>query len=322
MHELTITSGRSMHLIDPQLTIWGWEIPVYLFLGGLVSGILFFSALYYLRGKTDEMPTVVRVTPLFAPILLGLGLLALFLDLEYKLHVFRFYTNIRLESPMSWGSWTLAVIFPLSIIWAALHIDKVFPNWRWPVVWIEKTLSFFNKHARAIAWLLIVYSALLGMYTGILLSAFNARPFWNSAILGPLFLVSGLSTGLALNLLLSRHEKEKHLLGRIDVMAISVEVFLIIHLFMGFLASTQVHIDAAKLFLGGPYTASFWVFVVALGLLLPAVIELLELRGKILSTRLSAVLVLFGGLLLRFIVVEAGQVSHWLVGLVDYWIGG
>jgi formate-dependent nitrite reductase membrane component NrfD len=101
-----------------------------------------------------------------------------------------------------------------------------------------------------------------------------------------------------------------------------VEVFLIIHLFMGFLASTQVHIDAAKLFLGGPYTASFWVFVVALGLLLPAVIELLELRGKILSTRLSAVLVLFGGLLLRFIVVEAGQVSHWLVGLVDYWIGG
>lgn len=317
MHELTITSGRSMHLIDPQLTIWGWEIPVYLFLGGLVSGILFFSALYFLCGKADEMPTVVRVTPLFAPLLLGLGLLALFLDLEYKLHVFRFYTNIRLESPMSWGSWTLALIFPLSVIWSALHIDKVLPNWRWPFVWMEKVTAFFGQHARLIAWLLIIYAALLGMYTGILLSAFNARPFWNSAILGPLFLVSGMSTGLALNLLLSRNENEKHLLGRIDVMAISVELFLIIHLFMGFLASTQVHIDAARLFLGGPYTASFWIFVVALGLLLPAVIEFLEMRGKVLTTRIPALLVLSGGLLLRFIIVEAGQVSRWIVGVLD-----
>ncbi|MDZ7268192.1 MAG: polysulfide reductase NrfD [candidate division KSB1 bacterium] len=315
MPELDVTSGRNMHLIHPHLTIWGWEIPLYLFLGGLVAGILFFSALYFLRGKAEELPTVVRVTPLFAPFLLALGLLALFLDLEYKLHVFRFYTNIRLESPMSWGSWTLAVIFPLSVIWAGMHVDHVFPRWRWPWPWLEKLLLFFKRYARAVAWLLIVYAALLGMYTGILLSAFNARPFWNSAILGPLFLVSGLSTGLALNLLLSHREGEKHLLGRLDVMAISVELFLIIHLFMGFLASTQVHIDAAKLFLGGPYTASFWVFVVGLGLLLPMVIELLELRGEVLPTRIPALLVLFGGLLLRFIVVEAGQVSHWSMGM-------
>ncbi len=315
MHELDVTSGRSMHLIDPHLTIWGWEIPVYLFLGGMVAGILFFSAFYFLRGKADEMPATVRLTPLFAPVLLGLGLLALFLDLEYKRHVFRFYTNIRLESPMSWGSWTLAVIFPLSVIWAALHLDRVFPQWRWPWPWLERLVLFVKKHARVVAWLLIVYAALLGMYTGILLSAFNARPFWNSAILGPLFLVSGLSTGLALNLLLSRQEREKHTLAHLDVIAISIELFLIIHLFMGFLASTQVHIDAARLFLGGPYTAAFWVFVVGLGLLLPAVIELLELRGKILSTRIPALLVLFGGLLLRFIVVEAGQVSQWSVAL-------
>lgn len=314
MNELTITSGRNMHLIDPHLTIWGWEIPVYLFIGGLVSGILFFSALYFIRGKADEMPTTVRFTPLFAPLLLGLGLFALFLDLEYKLHVYRFYTNIRLESPMSWGSWTLAVILPLSILWALLQVEHVFPKWRWPYAWMERVIAFFKKYMRAIAWLLIIYSALLGMYTGILLSAFNARPFWNSAILGPLFLVSGLSTGLALNLLFSRSEKEKHLLGRIDIMAISVEIFLIIHLFMGMLASSQVHIEAAKLFLGGPFTAGFWVFVVALGLLTPAIIELLEMRHKVLPTKIPALLVLLGGLLLRFIVVEAGQASEWMVG--------
>ena len=35
------------------------------------------------------------------------------------------------------------------------------------------------------------------IYTGILLNTMVARPLWNSAILGPLFLVSGLSAGAA-----------------------------------------------------------------------------------------------------------------------------
>ena len=311
MHEITITSGRNMHLIDPHLSIWGWEIPVYLFLGGLVSGILFFSALFYLRGKGDEFPTITYRGPLFAPFLLAIGLFVLFLDLEYKLHVYRFYTNIRLQSPMSWGSWTLAVIFPLSIIWALLHLNKVFPNWQMPFAWITKTLNLFRKYARTLAWVLIIYASLLGMYTGILLSAFNARPFWNTAILGPLFLVSGFSTGLALNLLLSKNAREIHLLSRIDVMAIGVEIFLIIHMFMGFLASTEIHIQAARLFLGGPYTAEFWIFVVGLGLIFPGLLEILEVNGKSIPSKIPALFILAGGLLLRFIIVEAGQFSQW-----------
>lgn len=312
MRELTITSGRNLPHIDPHLTVWGWEIPVYLFLGGLVSGILFFSALYFIRGKENDMSTVVRVTPLLAPLFLGLGLFALFLDLEYKLHVFRFYTNIRLESPMSWGSWTLAVIFPLSVIWSAIHIEKVFPRWRWPFQWLDRAVAFFKQHARPVAWVMMIYALLLGMYTGILLSAFNARPFWNTSILGPLFLVSGFSTSVALNILLSRNDEEKHLLTRIDIMAIGVEIFLIIHMFMGFLASTQVHIEAAQLFLGGPYTAEFWIFVVGLGLVFPALVETLEMTGKVTVSRIPALLVLFGGLMLRFIIVEAGQISQWM----------
>ncbi len=311
MRELTITSGREMAHIDPYLAIWGWEIPLYLFIGGLVSGILFFAALYFIRGKEAEMPTVVRITPLFAPLFLAAGLLALFLDLEYKFHVFRFYTNIRLESPMSWGSWTLAVIFPLSLAWAMIHVEKVFPNWRWPFARLATVVSFLKKYARTIAWIMLIYALLLGMYTGILLSAFNARPFWNTSILGPLFLVSGFSTGAALNLLFSRSEHEKRLLTRIDVVAIGVEIFLIIHMFMGFLASSEVQIQAANLFLGGPYTAPFWVFVVGLGLVFPGLVEILDLRGKIAATRIPALLVLFGGIVLRFIIVDAGQVSGW-----------
>lgn len=36
MHEIDI--NRNSHLIDPQLHIWGWEVPVYLFLAGWRRG--------------------------------------------------------------------------------------------------------------------------------------------------------------------------------------------------------------------------------------------------------------------------------------------
>jgi protein NrfD len=81
---------------------------------------------------------------------------------------------------------------------------------------------------------------------------------------------------------------------------------------MGFLASTQVQIDAANMFLGGPYTMSFWIFVVILGMLLPALLEIMELGKFHIPVVMPAILVIFGSLMLRFIIVYAGQVSRWL----------
>ena len=95
-------------------------------------------------------------------------------------------------------------------------------------------------------------------------------------------------------------------------MLIGIELFLIIHMFMGFLASTEVQIEAAHMFLGGQYTVSFWVFVVIIGLLLPVLLEILELQKLHIPALISTVLVIFGSLMLRFIIVYAGQVSRYL----------
>lgn len=95
-------------------------------------------------------------------------------------------------------------------------------------------------------------------------------------------------------------------------MLIGIELFLIVHMFMGFLASTQVQIDAVNLFLGGPYTTSFWIFVVFLGMIIPAILEVLELRKYHIPAILPAILVLFGSLMLRFLIAYAGQESRWL----------
>jgi protein NrfD len=312
MREEIIISGRMNHLIDPQLNIWHWHIPLYLFFGGLAAGILFFAALYTILGKEDRYPAAVKLAPFITPVILVAGLIALFFDLNNKPMFWRLYTTIRLESPMSWGAWTLMVVTPASMIWCALNIREIFPKWDWKFDWIIRLEEWIKGYKIHLAWVLLIFSVILGIYTGILLSAFNARPLWNSSIMGPLFLASGLSTGAAFIMLVSRSHAERIMFSKIDLMLIGIELFLIVHLFMGLLASTQVQIDAAMLFLGGPYTAAFWVLVVLMGMLIPALLEVLELRKFRVPVLIPGLLVLFGGLMLRFIITYAGQVSRWL----------
>lgn len=312
MREEIIVSGRNNYLIDPHLHIWHWQIPLYLFLGGLAAGILFFAALFTIMGKEDKYRAAVKIAPHIVPWILIIGLLALMLDLKHKLYFWRLYTTIRLESPMSWGAWVLMLVTPLSFIWSAIHIKDVFPLWDWKFKILKDLEAFFTKQKINIAWVMGIASVILGVYTGILFSAFNARPLWNTSVLGLLFLSSGLSAGAATIMLFSKKHKERTMFAKIDIGIILVELFLIVHMFMGFLASTQVQINAAELFLGGPWTAPFWIFVVILGMIVPVFLEVLELKKFKIPVVIPASLVLFGSLMLRFIISYAGQESRWL----------
>ncbi|MEX0986003.1 MAG: NrfD/PsrC family molybdoenzyme membrane anchor subunit [Bacteroidales bacterium] len=312
MREEIIISGRMNPNIDPYLHVWHWQIPLYLFLGGLAAGILFFSAYFHVTGKDKKYPTASYLVTIIVPALLVLGLFSLFLDLKHKMYFWRLYTTIKLESPMSWGAWVLMLITPLSFILAAINLKKVVPDWQWKYPQLEMLDRFFEKQRKVIAWILVIAAPVLGIYTGILFSAFNARPLWNTSILGPLFLVSGLSTGAAITILFSKIHSEKLAFARIDLVLIGIELFFITHMFMGFKASTQVQIDSAGLFLGGPFTAQFWVLVVMMGLVIPAFLEILELKKFKIPSFVPAVLVLLGGLILRFILTNAGQMSRWL----------
>jgi protein NrfD len=312
MREELFVSGRNIPNIDPYLNIWHWQIPIYLFLGGLAAGILFLAGMYTLLGKEKEMQATVKWAPFIVPFALVFGLLMLFLDLKHKLYFWQLYTTIRLQSPMGWGAWVLMIITPISLLWSATYIREVFPRWDWKFNFLKKFEAWAIQNRKLIAWPMVIYAIILGIYTGILLSAFNARPLWNTALLGPLFLVSGMSTGAATIMLLSKSHEEKRIIGRLDLLFIVIELFFITHMIMGSLAGSQVQIEAISLFLGGQFTVPFWVFVVILGLVLPAMLETMELMGFRIPLIIPVVLILFGGLMFRFIMVEAGQLSRYL----------
>ena len=52
--------------------------------------------------------------------------------------------------------------------------------------------------------------------------------------------------------------------------------------------------------------------IVSIGVILPGILEIMELRGKKISIYIPALLILIGGLIFRFVIVEAGQLTGYL----------
>jgi len=338
MKEELIISGRMNPNIDPVLNIWHWSIPLYLFLGGLAAGLLFFAAYQTIMGKDKKFITSVRIGPIVALGAIVVGLMALLYDLHHPLYFWQLYTTIRLDSPMSWGAWTLMLVMPLNIIWVFSYLKEIYPvhkcklgfirkiaawiittndtnpeqDWDWKHKIIRNFEQYIIKDRKPIAWAMAILAVVLGVYTGILLSAFNARPLWNTAILGPLFLTSGLSTGAALLMIMTKDHFERISYSKIDILLIIIELFFITHWFMGYQAGSEIKVQAVSYFLGGEFTVTFWVNVIILGLTIPLILEVMELFKFKVPVIIPGLLIIWGGLAFRFIMVDAGQVIRYL----------
>jgi formate-dependent nitrite reductase membrane component NrfD len=193
---------------------------------------------------------------------------------------------------MSWGAWILVAVYPAAI---ALGLARM------------HLLRFENL--RLLERANVLLGIALGAYTGILLATLSARALWNSALLGPLFLVSGFSTAAALAMLFRITSEEHAIVRRWDVTAIAVELALLALFFIHLAGNGSRGREAVSLFLGGAYTATFWSLVVIAGLALPLALELLESRRGLRATWAAPLLLLAGGFALRWIFVAAGQVS-------------
>ncbi len=340
---LEVTSTRHNLHIDPVLAVWSWEIPLYLFIGGIVAGMMVLGGLALLRlaRGEDTRRYFSMQTPLLAFMLLNIGMLALMLDLTHRLYAWRIFTTFQYTSPMAWGSWLLIIVYGVLLVSALIRLPDAWP-------WLSRKLPVLHKLSDAIVgrpqwiavlgWANLVLGIGLGIYTGILLNTMVARPLWNSAILGPLFLVSGLSAGvatmhIAASLLQGRAapqgmvggafsallqpmgpqhpEKDTaHALLRYDQMFLVAELVFIAILLINLHTSSASHAAAAALITSGPYAAAFWGVVVIAGVALPLVWQALELAHKVKHTVAPALLVLAGGFTLRWIMVSAGQMSE------------
>jgi len=312
IEEILVTTTQNSQ-VHPHLSVWSWEIPIYLDLGGLTAGILVLGAVMVLLGREADNRFAVSKLPLWAPIVLSVGMLMLFLDLSVKENVLRFYGTFRWTSPMSWGSWALLLVYPVAILMVLVSLREGYPRLARileAIPGITALTEFARARRRGVALFTLLVGVFLGLYTGILLSSYVARPFWNSGVLPLLFLASGLSAGAAVTMLLARDEGEQRRFAQIVITVLSVKLVLVALYVINLATGSRAQIDSLQLIFDGPFTTPFWVLFVGVGIVLPIILIALQLRiGRQIWMLVTPVLVIFGGYTLRDVMVKAGQMS-------------
>lgn len=301
---------------------WGLPVIAYLFLAGAGAGAVTVSASVLLRGGGfgQSRDIVARYGALIGPLPVMLGTFLIVFELGAPFRALNLFKLINL-SPMSIGSWLLGFFIVLSVLYAATFLLP--QGWTWA-----------RRAQIPLAWLCVPFGIGVAIYTGVLLGAMPARPFWNSPIIAFLFLLSALSAGVAsivLFMTLLRRpsadaavkrdfENTAYLLTTSDAILLAGEL-LIIFLFIMFahltIGSTK---EAVKVILsGGALATAFWGLVVVLGIVLPLLAELRlvvprllygkEFRSHRALDLALPVAILVGGFSLRYIVVVAGQIT-------------
>jgi len=306
---------------------WGLPVILYLFLAGVGAGAVTVSASILLRsggGHTHRHFKLARYGAYLGPILVPLGTTLIVGELGRPFRMFNLFKVINL-SPMNIGSWLLILFIFTSILYAITFLPVFLP-------WLKGILHWFRRYRTALAWTNLPLGIGVALYTGVMLGAMPSRPLWNSPILALLFLVSALSTATAAILLTAALSKQKsddpdadyhksaYLLSASDLMLIGFEL-TVIFLFVMFSHLTIGNVKYAIEILlpGGEMAFMFWFWVVTIGLVIPAILELRYVVPKLLYQRSYAApkmaeitvsaLVLIGGFMLRYVIVVAGQLT-------------
>jgi polysulfide reductase chain C len=275
--------------------VWTWPIAGYLFLGGLGAGMTVVCAVADLFFGAGALlwPSAVG-----AVLALGLGSGLLIFELGRPFQFWRVFS--RQMAVLTWGAWMVALLVVIDVLYLSCWLD--FLPWSGIAV---------LRLCLATVGLLLAGGVLL--YTGIELSSMKARVFWNTPALPLLFVLAGLLNGCAADLLvvmaLPGQSLAALLLSGVVFMVMrTVTVVLVVltligtllYVLMMYTSSNVGAREVARRWLRGSYAPAFWGGLMAAGLFVPLV--LFAIDGTV-ATAGAAVLVVIGGVFLRFLIV-------------------
>jgi formate-dependent nitrite reductase membrane component NrfD len=318
--------------------IWNWIVAIDLFAAGLSAGAFIISATAYFLGR-ERYETMTRIGAYIAPFPVLVGIIALIYDLERPHLFWKLFLTFQPNSVMSLGAWLLLFFSLFSFAHFYLWLPEKFDYLKIiPRIQSNRFLSRFKgenltKVRGLIAGFGIPISIGVGIYTGVLLGALTARPFWNNPMLPMLFLISAMMTGSAAICFVGCFVKgfrgmtrdhintNKFMIHSIDFTLMVFSIIAVFLFILGLYVSPRSSVAAVHLIMGGEFTLLFWTLVVGVGILLPLFLEVYELIPHYIwhvelrehNPWISGVItisVLIGGFAMRYIIIYAGQMAQ------------
>jgi polysulfide reductase chain C len=299
---------------------WPLLIDLYFFLGGLAGGAFVIATIAALL-DARRFRDIVRAGYYLAFLAILPGPLFLILDLGLPtrfLHMVMVSKpsteigmgalalgpfHLKIFSPMSAGAWAL-LAFSVCAFLAALDVFLEHRGGR--------SLGGLRRGVGVIGG---VFAFFIAAYPGVLLGA-TARPLFISAHwLGALFLAIGATSGgaaiaLVLHVFGSQARESLPRLMRFVAFALILQLVALALFVISVSISGSVGIGKAlALLLAGPFSPTFWIGAVIVGLLIPLGLQFggVLRKGSPSMAVLASVLILVGGFLTKYVIIAAGQ---------------
>ena len=296
---------------------WEWPIPTYLFLGGLGGGIFCLIAILSMCVFPNDaiVPELLAWPSFIAILALGFGCLMLVVDLGQPMVFYRAF--VKSTSVLAWGARLLTICMIFGLLWFISYLP-----WEW-ISGLANFLAMFRALCLVIAG---IAGTCIMLYTGIFLSTLKAHAFWATPALPVLFTVSALSTACAAITLsagwwpyelnasvMATAEAYSHFMHEIheilhvvDIILVACELVVLLVMVLSFLgAGNKTANKVAHKWIHGSYAPFFWVGMLGIGLVIPEFIYIF--LGGVASSVIAPIMVLCGGLLLRFMVVNSDE---------------
>lgn len=313
-----------------------WGVPVWfdLWLAGMAGGTYSTAFLVAHFSGGRNKPLLRLATCLGIPFVV-IGVLLLIVELGNPSRFWHFLTQFKVLSPMSMGTWILLAWVVIAVIMVIL--------WRIESSFGKETAGRLQRVTGFLSLVNLVFAVLLMVYSGVL-PAVSSRVLWAGTVFLPaLSVASAISMGLAILIIavltvnaITKGDLAvlKPALNQIpgstdwaipnrtvtriaiaNAIVILIEIAALVGHLLGLATSAEAGAgEAPGLLVTGALAVPFWLGVVLLALLIPLALYIIN-RGKDIETgnagriiAISSACVIFGGLLLRAVIIAGGQI--------------
>ncbi len=169
----------------------------------------------------------------------------------------------------------------------------------------------FSAYQTRLVWfgvLLAAVGLLVTIYSGFLIAAAPGIPFWNTALIPVLWMLSASVCALALTeLMIHRDDITKFIIRAGSGLKVAELIAVLALVNLAMYGGTAAARTSGWAHVYGPLAPAFWGGVVAVGILIPLAIGLVSWRREIkLLLAAATILALIGALMLRIVVLQAG----------------
>ena len=286
---------------------WGWMLAVDFFFAGMGGAMLVIAAVIDLFIEPYQVSLLGNI---LGPLCMCVGCGFLILELGRPMQAWRVFMNPK--AILTFGAWTMTVAIISGLAYAFYTSFAV-----------DFGLTAGGERdllRQLLALVNIVTGLVVATYPGVLLGRHKGRPFWVGPGIMALFLLSSMVTGLALHCLCAiivpiEGSVLSSLPKLVSAMLLAQGLLWVGYLWIKATGTTAAQSASAQRWINGDLAKGFKIHFMVVGTLVPMILMLFPLAF---FQAIAALLVLFGGVMMRMQTVTSGQDRTFLPGELKY----